>query len=316
MALTENRETSEELETYAAALDASGQYRVLRRFSCPGSYCRDEESDLRRGVYLDVETTGTDSRVDQVIELAMVPFEYSADGRVFNVRESYVGLQDPGRPLTPFIAGLTGLSDEQLRDRRLDPDEVASFLAEVSLVVAHNADFDRPFFEKTFPQLEPLPWACSVREVPWGKLGVAGRKLEYIAYRSGVFFDGHRAEVDCQVGVHVLAYDWLGDGSTALSELLESSKRVDARLWAMGSPFETKDLLKARGYRWDAGRKVWYRDLQAELLDAERLWLAGKVYAAELGRRGKVRLQVSYVSARERFRGNAMEPQEDLWLEP
>ena len=306
---------TENLEAYAETLEATGEYRVLRRFSCPGRYCEDEATDLLRGVFLDVETTGMDSRYDQVIELAMVPFNYSADGRVFDVEQGFVGLQDPGKPLSPVIVGLTGITDEELRGQRLDANEVRSVLEGVSLVVAHNAEFDRPFFEKTFPGLESLPWACSQREVPWGQLGVQGRKLEYIAYRSGIFFDGHRAEVDCQVGVHVLATDWLGDGRTALGSLLESSQRIDARLWAFGSPFETKDLLKARGYRWDAGRKVWYRDLADGQLEQERTWLAEKVYQEELRRRGKVRLRVTYVTARERYRGTALEPVEELWLE-
>lgn len=306
---------SENLEAYAASLEASGEYRVLRRFSCPGTYCDDAETDLLRGVFLDVETTGTDSRFEQIIELAMVPFNYSPDGRIFDVEKAFVGLQDPGKPLSPFITNLTGLSDEQLRGQSLDPEEIRCFLDGVSLVVAHNAEFDRPFFEKTFPDLEPLPWACSQREVPWGKLGVQGRKLEYIAYCSGVFFDGHRAEVDCQVGVHVLAMDWLGDGRTALCSLLESSRRVDARLWAFGSPFETKDVLKGRGYRWDGGRRVWYRDLPEPQLEAERRWLAENVYAEELKRRNRVKLRVSYVTARERFRGTTLEPGEELWLE-
>lgn len=307
---------SENLEAYAETLEASGEYRVLRRFSCPGRYCEGEAVELRKGVFLDVETTGTDPRFEKIIELAMVPFEYSADGRVFGVHEAFVGLQDPGKPLSPFITELTGLTDDDLRGQRIEGDRVATFLEGTSLVVAHNADFDRPFFERAFPDLEPLPWACSQREVPWGRLGVRGRKLEYIAYRSGVFFDGHRAEVDCQVGVHVLATDWLGDGTTALRSLLDSCSRVDARLWAIGSPFESKDLLKGRGYRWDGGRRIWYRDLPESQIEAERSWLAEAVYADELRRRGRVKLGVTYVTARERYRGTALEPKEDLWLEP
>jgi DNA polymerase-3 subunit epsilon len=303
-----------DLEAYAAALEASGQYRVVRRFVCPGSYEREPSGELRRGIFLDVETTGIDPNSDKVIELAMVPFEYSDDGKVFTVSEAYTSLQDPGRPLTPFIRSLTGLTDEQLKGKSFDVAEVGAFVDGASLVVAHNAEFDRPFFEKTFPDLPPLSWACSVREVPWAELGVEGRKLEYIAYRSGVFFDGHRAEIDCQVGIHVLASDWHGDGRTALSALLESSRRVGARLWATGSPFEAKDMLKARGYRFDGKRRVWHRDMSAEKLDDERRWLADNVYRDELRRRGRIALQVAYVTARERYRG-AVQPTEQVWLE-
>lgn len=305
---------TDDLENLAEKLEASGQYRVLRKFSCPSRYCQDPSAELKRGVFLDVETTGIDSRYDELIELAMVPFEYSDDGRVFTVSEAFTGLRDPGRPLSPFIRELTGLNDDLLRGKEIAIEEVRSFLDGVSLVVAHNAGFDRPFFEKTFPELEPLPWACSVKEVPWSDLGVEGRKLEYIAYRCGVFFDGHRAEVDCQVGIHVLATDWRGNGQTALSSLLRSVERVEARLWAIKSPFESKDLLKARGYRFDGKRKVWHLDLPAEKLDAERRWLADNVYQEQMQRQGSICLKVAYVSARERYRGG-LEPAEDLWLE-
>lgn len=304
---------TDELEKYAAQLEASGHYRVLRRFECPGVYWEEDGSELRRGVFLDVETTGTDPSKDEIIELAMVPFEYCAAGRVYRVGSGFSGLRDPGKPLPPFVSELTGLKDEDLRGKRIDPSQVAEFLDGVSLVVAHNAAFDRPFFERAFPGSSGLPWACSQREVPWHAFGVEGRKLEYIAYRAGVYFDGHRAEVDCQVGVHVLAQDWAGDGSTALSRLLESCERVDARLWALESPFDLKDHLKARGYRFDGPRKTWYRDLDAQAIEAEKAWLARNIYADLLRRRGKVKLSATYVTARERY-GPALEPVEEIWL--
>ena len=47
------------------------------RFSDPG-----EEVELRRGLYVDCETTGFSPEDDAVIELAMLPFTYTLDGRV------------------------------------------------------------------------------------------------------------------------------------------------------------------------------------------------------------------------------------------
>lgn len=305
----------DELESYAAALEASGRYRVIRRFSCPGVYSEPESTHRHRGIFLDVETTGVDPERDEVIELAMVPFEYSDDGRIFQVLDAFTGLQDPGKPLTPFVTQLTGLTDSDLQGQRIETDEVRSVLQGTSLIIAHNAQFDRPFFEKTFPELEAMPWACSVKDVPWAELGVEGKKLEYIAYRCGVYFDGHRAEIDCQVGIHVLAKDWLGDGRTALRALLGSVRSEGARIWAVGSPFSVKDLLKARGYRFNGSRKVWYRDLPADDLEAEQRWLASEVYQEELRRRGKVRLRLSRITARERYSRGAT-TEEDLLLVP
>jgi hypothetical protein len=41
----------------------------------------------------------------------------------------------------------------------------------------------------------------------------------------------------------------------------------------LNSPFEVKDLLKARGYRWHADAKVWVRDLADAERVAELEWL-------------------------------------------
>jgi len=41
------------------------------------------------------------------------------------------------------------------------------------------------------------------------------------------------------------------------------------RLWAVGSPFDSKDLLKSRSYRWKAGAKTWWRDVASDEHEAE-----------------------------------------------
>ena len=65
-----------------------------------------------------------------------------------------------------------------------------------------------------------------------------------------------------------------------MSALLATARRPTVRLWAEGSPFETKDLLKARSYRWSQRRRSWYVDLD-EVGPAERL-LGGGVQRVEL----------------------------------
>jgi DNA polymerase-3 subunit epsilon len=59
---------------------------------------------------------------------------------------------------------------------------------------------------------------------------------------------------------------------------------------AFGSPFETKDKLKARGYRWDAEARVWSTAVKsAEALDAESAWLKAQVYG---GRSVKIGMEI------------------------
>ena len=51
----------------------------------------------------------------------------------------------------------------------------------VSLVIAYNAGFDRPFLELRFGVFASLPWGCSYRDVPWKDFGHASASLEFLA---------------------------------------------------------------------------------------------------------------------------------------
>src|SRR5258708_7209127 len=63
---------AEALERYASLLEASSDYRVLRRLRPARAMRLVEGTAKRRGIYVDVETTGLDPTVDGIVELAML----------------------------------------------------------------------------------------------------------------------------------------------------------------------------------------------------------------------------------------------------
>ncbi len=306
-------------ETLAVALEAHPDYRVLRRLDVNREWPALTGAVVSQAVVLDTETTGLDPAADKIIELAMVKFEYSrATGEVGRVLGVYDGLEDPGVPIPPESTALHGITDEMVRGQRLDEAAIERLLDGVGVVIAHNAGFDRPFVERRLPVFESLAWGCSFREVPWESVGIGSAKLEYLAYRCGFFFDGHRAEIDCRALLEVLRRP-LPDqadaalnggpvpgkvgqrrsaGVTALKVLLESAREPSLRIWATGSPFESKDLLKARAYRWEAERKVWYRDLGAAEREAELAWLKETVFDGK-----SASVEVETFDARTRYSG-------------
>jgi DNA polymerase-3 subunit epsilon len=78
----------------------------------------------------------------------------------------------------------------------------------------------------------------------------------------------------------VLACPLPVSGQTGLAHLLSASAKPSYRLQATAAPFDAKDLLKARGYRWDGPNKVWQTRLDDEAqLQAECDWLKAAVYA-------------------------------------
>ena len=274
--------TMSNAEKLAAELEVHPDYRVVRRLDVTRDVPALGGGAVAQAVVLDTETTGMDAERDKVIELALVKFEYDRNsGEVGRVLEVYDGLEDPGAPIPPESTAIHGITDAMVAGERLDEAAIERLLDGVGVVIAHNAGFDRPFVERRLPGFASLPWACSLREVPWEAAGIGSAKLEYLAYRCGFFFEGHRAEIDCRALLEVLRRPFGETGASALKVLLESAREPSLRVWATGSPFETKDVLRARGYRWEADKRVWYRDLAAAERAAELAWLKEHVYAGK-----------------------------------
>lgn len=143
-----------------------------------------------------------------------------------------------------------------------------------------------------------MSWGCSFREVPWESVGIGSAKLEYLAYRYGFFFDAHRAEIDCRATLEILRTAFADTDGTVLKTLLKSAREPSLRIWALASPFETKDVLKARGYRWESEKRVWYRDLEAAEREADLAWLKEAVYGGK-----SASVEVETFDARTRYSG-------------
>jgi DNA polymerase-3 subunit epsilon len=289
-----------ETEKLAAQLARHPDYRVLRRLDVSRKSTALEGPSVRHAAIVDTETTGTDPANDRIIELAVVVFEYSAaSGDVGRVLGSLDALEDPGIPIPASSTAIHGITDEMVAGRRIDDAAVARLLDGVGIVIAHNAGFDRKFLEPRLPVFTALPWGCSWQEVPWSEAGIESSKLEYLAYRYGFFYEGHRAEIDCLALLEVLRRPFAESGGTALRRLLDSARAPSYRLWASNSPFESKDVLKKRGYWWDAGRRCWYGEFRSrEAVQTELAWLRDAVY----GGKG-VAVELEEFDARTRYSG-------------
>jgi DNA polymerase-3 subunit epsilon len=267
------------LEASARLLEASADYRVLRRLVPRDDFGVITDAPLQRGIVLDTETTGTDTETDRVIELGLVAFEFApSTGEIVRIAGVYDSLEDPGVPIPPEVTAIHGITDEMVAGCRIDDAAVARFVAGSQWIVAHNAAFDRPIIERRLPLFESLPWVCSYTEVPWRQEGFGGAKLEYLANRQGIFFEGHRSEIDCRALLEVLRLPLPVSGDIAGRLLLESGARHSYRIWALDAPFEAKELLRARGYRWEARRRCWHRTMGREEAVAEALWLKERIY--------------------------------------
>jgi DNA polymerase-3 subunit epsilon len=155
-------------------------------------------------------------------------------------------------------------------------------VAPAALIIAHNAGFDRRFAEAFCDAFAQKPWACSLSEVDRAAGGFEGSKLGYLATRHGLFFTGHRAVHDCQATLEILARPLPRSGVTGLGRLLETARRASWRIWAADAPFQHKDRLRARGYRWNGegtgAKRAWFIDVPEDRREAEHAFLAEEIY--------------------------------------
>lgn len=102
--------------------------------------------------FIDVETTGLEVRVEDIIEIAVLKFDATGES-------AFVGLCTPERPVSVKIEQLTGISKERVQKAlRIEDalDRVRKMLEGVELLVAHNAQYD----------LAMLKWVAERRSLP------------------------------------------------------------------------------------------------------------------------------------------------------
>lgn len=151
-------------------------------------------------VALDLETTGLDPTKDKVIEVGLVKV---SEGQIVDELQSFVFTT---KIIDPNISKINGISNFTLRDAPLGNEvftKVKLFIGSYALV-AHNAEFDRPFLEAELSRLNLQlnnSFLCSLKlsRVKLPKL--ANHKLINVARSLEIDIEGepHRALTDARL---------------------------------------------------------------------------------------------------------------------
>lgn len=155
-------------------------------------------SAFPRLAFVDLETTGGALGADRITEVGIV--EVDEDG----VRE-WSSLVNPQMPISPFVQGLTGITNDMVRDAptfETLADEIHARL-EGRVFVAHNARFDHGFLKQAFAgtghSFRPSV-LCTVRLSRKLYPEHARHNLDSIVERHGLHVaQRHRALGDAQV---------------------------------------------------------------------------------------------------------------------
>lgn len=285
-------------ESLAALLEADPDYRVLRRLPTATVSASSQDDRKLVGIVVDVETTGLDVDLDEVIELGMIKFEFDRSGNVGAVCDIFQAFNEPQSLISPEITALTGIGNADVKGHTIAAEAVSQFVDGAALVIAHNAPFDRPFCERIAPIYREVPWACTATEVAWKSYGISGSRLEYIVASYGRFYEAHRALDDCNAVLNVLGFLIPGSTETVFNALLVEARKVRARVFAEHAPFDLRIGLKRMGYRWNDGTngypRAWWRDVEPNELEGEIDRLADMS-------QGKIAATVVKMTSRNRF---------------
>ena len=302
-AVAQAQANSDDDEGLARHLEATGNYKILRRLvpriptPAPAGYTG------KVGIIVDFETTGLDPAKDEIIEAACVKFRYSETDEITGVSGVFQSYNEPSIPIPASVTELTGITNEMVAGRRINIPAMEAFVTEANIVIAHNAAFDRKFAERLSPTFEHKHWACTQTEINWRKHGFGGAKLGYVLADFGYFHNAHRAIDDCHALVEIFAHPLPATAQSVFAELIDCARRTTVRVWAQRSPFELKDALKARGYRWNDGTdgrpKSWFIDIDEEKRDVELTFLKKEIYQRE------VDIECRAMTALDRFSNRA-----------
>ena len=274
-----------EAEIAITGLHATGEYLVLRKICLDRDtrFTHRSETGSCIGLCLDTETTGLNHSEDKIIELGIIAFEYNPlTAEIIRITDRYNGFEDPGQPLLKEITEITGITDGMLKDQRLDDIEIQRLVEHANLVIAHNASFDRPFVEARCPSFSLVPWACTLNQIDWQAERLQARSLEYILFKFGWCINAHRALDDAEGVLGLLLEHLPASGLTVFKALLDRAAESITRIYAINAPFDRKDLLKQRGYRWSDGfsgiPKCWWTTVSESLTQEELKFLSNEVY--------------------------------------
>lgn len=268
---------SQEIQACLERLKTSDDYQVLQRLKPSSQYhSTDSNEKLHRVCIIDTETTGLDTDKCEIIELGYQLIEFDSQGRFYQVLAAKNFLNQPEGEITPEVTQVTGLTMEDVAGHEIPWDEVEQDIANAALCVAHNAGFDRPVLERYSEVFIDKIWGCSVVQIDWQALTDIGSKSqEFLCWKIGQFFyDAHRALDDVQALSQLLSLTVGPESQTAFSYLLKSVRISKVMVKATGAPFDVKDDLRKRNYRWNPDERVWQKMMNESSLETEQVWLS------------------------------------------
>ena len=275
-------------------------WKLIRKLHLPKKYNEASSEEIKKGIVLDVEATGLSIGHDDVIQLALLPFDYEVtSGRIININkdQAFNGMREPRVPISEEASLITGITNEMVLNKKIDSKSVEGIIENTDLVIAHNAGYDRPMVEQHWDCFKNVSWACTFRSINWLKEGFSSAKLELLGLNYGWFYEGHDAFNDCEACLALLSETLPKRNETVFSVLREYAIKPTYLIKAIDAPYDQRTLLRRKGYRWrpadQLNGKVWWTETDDYIEEIN--WLNKEIY------KRKINIPIKKITALNRY---------------
>ncbi|MGG6242539.1 3'-5' exonuclease [Nodosilinea sp. AN01ver1] len=220
-------------------------------------------------IIIDTETTGVDYQKDSVIEIGAIL--YSGELQTVITQTSFLlyASDNPAEAINHIPSKALVNLPELMEAGMLYL--LKALAVQTSYAVAHNAEFDRQWFDgEKLPILigkdaKPIRWLCSMNDMTWPKQTKPRESLVSLALHHGIgVSSAHRALTDCQLIAELFNRVTHDEFVNLVAQALRPKGLFKAEVC-----FEQKQLAKDAGFQWHPESKEWKRLMAIE--DAARL---------------------------------------------
>ena len=217
---------------------------------------------------VDVETTGLDVERDEVVELGCVVYDTTLQQLLALHSDLYQTVKWSKE--AEEVHQIKQRSSERGYGREFNPWSLVE-IYKPELAVAHNAEYDKGFVTRRWPEFNKLPWLCTDKDLPHGRFvrKVGSTRLQHLALDYGLMPNttskAHRALFDALLCCELVArHDEEPSNLSQIIKTLNEPKYL-IQAWHEGRPdFQNpsfqrhKEALKQASFRWDGSK--WLRN--------------------------------------------------------
>lgn len=169
-------------------------------------YLNKEENFVDDYVVFDLETTGLEPSIHEIIEIGALKYKNN------ELVEEFSMLIHPKNSIPKVITSITGISDEMVGNAPTIEEALPKFIEFIEdlTLVAHNSSFDLSFIEENIKRLElPIPKNKNIDTIEIAKKYIPkayNYKLETLKKFFHLEYGSHRSVDDCRTTNYIYEY--------------------------------------------------------------------------------------------------------------